>query len=187
MAVIFNIEPLLGGCDMKGRAVAFFAAAVPLAFVLGFVFWFHSVLSPGIVALGLLPPLPTGDLEGGVFAFLVNGVSWLVLFTAGYALICKRKTLIKAVGVPLCVVLALAFRGFVFAHDPFLPEPIVFWLVRGPVSLGSSKAFNFRLSLFADAISWFIVLWIGYKLTHDWAARGPARAVNKEAKNSSSR
>jgi len=169
---------------MKGRAVAFFAVAIPLAFVLGFVFWFHSVLSPGIVALGLFPSSEPGDLRGGVFAFLVNGVSWFVLFTAGYALICKRQTLIKAVGVPLCVVLALASRGLLFAHDPFLPEPILFWLFRGPISTGPSNGFYFRLSLFADAVCWFIVLWFAYKLTHEWTARGSARAANKEAKHS---
>lgn len=169
---------------MKGRTVASFAAAIPLAFVLGFVFWFHSVLSPGIVALGVFPASEPGDLKGGVFAFLVNGVSWLVLFTAGYALICKRKTLIKAVGVPLCVVLALVSRGLLFVHDPFLREPILFRLFRGPISPGPSNGFYFRLSPLADAVCWFIVLWFAYNLTHEWTARGSARAANKEAKHS---
>ena len=76
---------------MSGRAVAFFAVAALLSLALAFVLWFHSGPSPGIVALGLLPPWEPGDLRGGIFAVVVNAVSWLVLFTAAFALICKRK------------------------------------------------------------------------------------------------
>lgn len=168
---------------MKGNAVAFFAPATPLAFLLGFVFWFHSALSPGIVAFGRFPPSEPGDLRGGVFTFLVNGVSWLVLFVAGYARTCKRQMLIKAVGVPLCVVLALASRGLLFVHDPFFPEPILFWLFRGPISRGSStdSTSSFLYSQMPSAGSSSSGLHIS---SYEWTARGSARAANKEAKHS---
>jgi hypothetical protein len=169
---------------LKGRAVAFFAAAIPLAFVLGFVFWFHSALSPGIVALGLFPPSEPGDLRGGVFAFPVNGVSWLVLFSAGYALICKaRRSLRRLESLCAWFLLWRLAACFLYTTRSFLSQPCS----------GSSAdlflrdhpdGFYFWLSLFADAICWFIVLWFAYKLAHEWTARGSARAANKEAKHS---
>ncbi|HKF05484.1 MAG TPA: hypothetical protein VKB49_24410 [Candidatus Sulfotelmatobacter sp.] len=117
-----------------------------------------DVPTPGIVANGLLlqlfPPRKGDfiDLSPLVWIFAVDLLSWIVIFTVTYALIRKKKTLLKWMRIPLAVILALESCGLALRSAFFTPGAVLFRLVHPNSSNPGAIAFSLAVAL--DAICW---------------------------------
>lgn len=117
-----------------------------------------DVLTPGLVAIGLLLqlfPSPNGafiDLRPVGWMFAIDFLSWIVIFTVTYALICKKKVLLKWMAMPLAVILALESCGLALRYSFITPGATVFHLMHPNSSETGPSAFFVAVAL--DTACW---------------------------------
>ena len=155
---------------MNWQKVQFVAIGMPLSFVVALLCAFHSTPTPGLVAMGLLPRLPSQgccDLRRQGFMVLVDTLSWFVVLTAGYALVRARWKLLRSVRLPLSIVSALAGDGIAFQHSLPTPGLSIWRAVHSPQYSGYDPL-TLGLSLLIDIFSWlalfFATSWFVTKL-----------------------
>jgi hypothetical protein len=127
-----------------------------------------GALTPGLVAVGLLLqlfPSRNGafiDLRPVGWMFAIDFLSWIVIFTVTYALIRKKKALLKWMAMPWAVILALESCGLALRYSFFTPGAAVSHLMHPSSSDPGLSAFSIAVAL--DTACWFGVFFTAYRL-----------------------
>jgi hypothetical protein len=122
---------------MSWRESLLLLAAIPLSFGLALVCAFHSMPTPGQVALGLFPvAMPQGccDLRPQGLVVLIDTFCWLLVFTAAYALLRGRRKLLVGMAISISLICALEFDGLAFRWTLLTPGLTVWRLLHRPGS-----------------------------------------------------
>lgn len=148
-----------------------FLGAIPLFLLLAFVcdvlVFRYPMFTPGQVASGLLPPQAFSTEHWGLgpivlYVFLLDILWWLVLILVAYALIVRRKTLLRRMVVPFAAALALLCEGIAFQYSLFTPGVGAWRILHSESSAYHPSALG--LAIVIDTASWCGIFMVAYKL-----------------------